>query len=152
MRHLNTPIGWLRIKEQEGRLVDIEFISKKPTTRDTPSVLEKKAEAQITKYFHGKSKKFSLALNLAGTAFQQRVWQALLQIPYGQVKTYGQLAKELKSSARAVGNACRANPVPIVVPCHRIVAASGIGGYAGKTAGPVLERKRWLLAHEGRQF
>ena len=78
-----------------------------------------------------------------------RVWQALQKIPYGEVKTYGQLAKELKSSARAVGNACRANPIPIVIPCHRIVAVSGIGGYAGKTDGPVLERKRWLLAHEG---
>ena len=84
-----------------------------------------------------------------GTAFQQRVWVALQQIPVGEVRTYGELAAELGSSARAVAQACRANPLIVLIPCHRVVSASGLGGYMGKTDGPLLEIKRWLLHHEG---
>lgn len=149
MNIINTPVGWLSIEEENAKLVDIEFMNRKTSHQYNHTVLEKETQQQLSEYFQGKNKKFNLPLNLSGTTFQMRVWQALQKIPYGQVKTYGQLAKELKSSARAVGNACRANPIPIIIPCHRIVAASGIGGYAGKTSGPVLERKRWLLAHEG---
>ena len=83
----------------------------------------------------------------AGTHFQQRVRQALLKIPDGSVKTYGQLADELKSGSRAIGQACRSNPVAVLVPCHRVVAAAGIGGYMG--ASGHLHIKRWLLRHEG---
>ncbi|RRQ22686.1 methylated-DNA--[protein]-cysteine S-methyltransferase [Thiohalobacter thiocyanaticus] len=92
-----------------------------------------------------------LDLAPAGTVFQQRVWRALQAIPCGAVLTYGELAAELGSAPRAVGQACRRNPVPVLVPCHRVVARSGIGGYAGATAGPRLAMKQWLLAHEGRQ-
>lgn len=84
-----------------------------------------------------------------GTAFQRRVWQALTAIPPGQVRTYGELARALGSSPRAVGNAARANPWPLVVPCHRLVASQGLGGYGGQTRGQGLAIKRWLLAHEG---
>jgi len=89
---------------------------------------------------------------LQGTDFQRRVWRALSKIPYAEVKTYGQLAKELQTSARAIGNACRQNPLPIIIPCHRIVASHGIGGFAGKTTGSHIDAKRWLLAHETRCF
>lgn len=152
MHNFNSPIGWLRIQSENGNLVDIEFMQRKPAVARSPSRLEANAVAQLGKYFQKKKQKFNLPLNLNGTDFQRRVWQALQNIPYGQVKTYGQLAKELNSSPRAIGNACRANPFPIVIPCHRVVAANGLGGYAGKTSGPVLERKRWLLAHEGYQI
>lgn len=83
-----------------------------------------------------------------GTLYQQRVWQALQQIPVGEVRTYGELSAQLKSSPRAVAQACRANPLPILIPCHRVVSASGLGGYMGQTTGPMLEIKRWLLHHE----
>ncbi len=89
-----------------------------------------------------------------GTAFQQRVWQALTAIPTGEVMTYGALAKQLNSSARAVGNACRRNRFPLLIPCHRVVSAAGIGGYAGDTLekqrGRIhfLQIKQWLLTHE----
>lgn len=149
---LNSPIGWLRIKSENGNLVDIEFMQRKPVVEQSPSRLETNTVAQLSQYFQNKKQKFNLPLNLNGTDFQRRVWQALQNIPFGQVKTYGQLAKELNSSPRAIGNACRANPFPIVIPCHRVVAANGLGGYAGKTSGPVLERKRWLLLHEGYQI
>ena len=83
-----------------------------------------------------------------GTSFQRRVWAALLEIPPGRTVTYGGLAARLGSSPRAVGGACRANPVPILIPCHRVVAADGAGGYSGARAGPRLEVKGWLLEHE----
>ena len=84
-----------------------------------------------------------------GTPYQRRVWLALQQIPVGEVRTYGELSAELKSSPRAVAQACRANPLPILIPCHRVVSASGLGGYMGKKSGTELEIKRWLLHHEG---
>lgn len=115
----------------------------------------KKIKDELDCYFRNSSFQFSLACDiLQGTPFQQRVWQALKDIPSGHVKTYGELAKELNSSARAVGNACRHNSFPVIIPCHRIVSASGIGGYAGDTLdlqkGQInyLQIKQWLLAHE----
>lgn len=85
-----------------------------------------------------------------GTPFQRRVWQAMGKIPPGQTRRYGELAQELGSSARAVGGACRANPIPLLIPCHRVVAASGQGGFAGAQDGRLVELKRWLLTHEQR--
>lgn len=84
-----------------------------------------------------------------GSDFQRRVWALLRSIPCGEVMTYGDAAKVLGSSARAVGNACRANPTPIIVPCHRIIAQNGLGGFGGAMAGRSLAIKRWLLRHEG---
>ncbi|MGK0673659.1 MAG: methylated-DNA--[protein]-cysteine S-methyltransferase [Halothiobacillaceae bacterium] len=84
----------------------------------------------------------------AGTPFQQRVWRALAEIPLGQTRTYGELATRLGTSPRAVGGALRANPIPIIIPCHRILAAQGLGGYAGASE-EGRRRKAWLLAHEG---
>jgi methylated-DNA-[protein]-cysteine S-methyltransferase len=88
-------------------------------------------------------------LHAAGTAFQQRVWQAMREIPLGETISYGALAKQLNSSARAVGNACRTNPIPIIIPCHRIVAKHGIGGFSGMIQGTRITMKEWLLRHEG---
>jgi methylated-DNA-[protein]-cysteine S-methyltransferase len=86
----------------------------------------------------------------AGTPFQLRVWHALMAIPAGQPATYGALAKRLGTGARAVGQACGANPLPILIPCHRVVAASGLGGFMHSAAGTPLDVKTWLLAHERR--
>ena len=98
------------------------------------SIFAKKILNELDCYMNDAKFQFSLACNIQlGTPFQQRVWQSLIKIPSGKVKTYGELAKELNSSARAVGNACRHNPFPVMIPCHRIVSASGIGGYAGDT-------------------
>ncbi|MGD8812578.1 MAG: methylated-DNA--[protein]-cysteine S-methyltransferase, partial [Thioalkalispiraceae bacterium] len=84
-----------------------------------------------------------------GTSFQQKVWKTMLNIPPGKVMSYGEIAKKLNSSPRAVGNACRANPLPLLVPCHRVVSQAGLGGYGGETSGKRLAIKRWLLSHEG---
>jgi methylated-DNA-[protein]-cysteine S-methyltransferase len=85
----------------------------------------------------------------AGSPFQRRVWQAISAIPSGRTRTYGEIAAELGSAPRAVGGACRANPYPLLVPCHRVIGAAGLGGFAGDASGRLIAIKRWLLAHEG---
>ena len=92
------------------------------------------------------------SLSPEGTLFQKSVWHELTKIPIGQTRTYGEIANKLNSSARAVGNACRKNPIQIIIPCHRVVSAKGLGGYAGKTEGKQIKIKRWLLSHEGVQL
>jgi methylated-DNA-[protein]-cysteine S-methyltransferase len=104
---------------------------------------------KIEQYLEDARSDLELDLELDGTPFQRHVWQALRAIPPGRTLTYGELAQRIGSGARAVGNACRANPCPLVVPCHRVVAAKGLGGFAGERSGRKLEIKRWLLHHEG---
>ena len=102
---------------------------------------------QLTEYFSGTRRKFDLPLRLQGTAFQQRVWRELTEIPYGETWSYGQLAKRIDKpgASRAVGLANGRNPISILVPCHRVIGADGsMTGYGGG-----IERKQWLLAHEG---
>jgi methylated-DNA-[protein]-cysteine S-methyltransferase len=104
--------------------------------------------APFDAYFQGPSRRIDVRCNLSGTPFQRRVWRLIAAIPPGATRTYGELATALGSSARAVGGACRANPCPLVVPCHRVVARHGLGGFAGDRGGRLLDIKRWLLSHE----
>ncbi len=103
---------------------------------------------ELEAYFADPRHRLACAIVPAGSEFQRRVWSLIASIPPGSTRTYGALAQQLGSSARAVGNACRANPVPLRVPCHRVVAAQGLGGFAGDRDGRLLAIKRWLLAHE----
>jgi methylated-DNA-[protein]-cysteine S-methyltransferase len=108
------------------------------------------AREQLEAYFAGRLEIFSLELSPAGTPFQQRVWRALLEIPFGATESYGELARRigLPQAARAVGLANGRNPISIVIPCHRVIGADGsLTGYGGG-----IERKKWLLAHEQRHF
>lgn len=144
---IETPMGTVGVTVEDGLLtaVDLEPEALESGCGDLPAaVLD-----QVAGYFADGSKGFDLPLEPAGTAFQQSVWRALQTIPAGETVTYGQLARRLGTSARAVGGACRANPCPIVVPCHRVVARNGLGGFAGDTSGRKLAVKRWLLRHEG---
>ncbi|MFO7542412.1 MAG: methylated-DNA--[protein]-cysteine S-methyltransferase, partial [Thiobacillus sp.] len=93
---------------------------------------------------------FDLPFSPLGTPFQKKVWRALTHIPAGHPATYGALAKQLGTAARAVGQACGSNPLPILIPCHRVVAASGLGGFMHASTGRPLDIKTWLLAHERR--
>lgn len=127
----------------------VDFISQawsQPPYAPTP--FAKEIVRQFNAYFFAGTPYFSLPLAPSGSEFQQRVWQQLRQIPYGQSVTYGRLAHHLGSSARAVGGACRRNPIPLLVPCHRVVAAAGLGGFSGHREGPMLRLKGWLLALE----
>ena len=103
---------------------------------------------QFNAYFIDPNHTFTLPTLITGTAFQERVWSLMRAIPCGQTRTYGDVAKQLQSCAQAVGNACRANPFPIITPCHRIVAKAGIGGFGGATDGELLTIKRRLIEHE----
>ncbi len=130
-----------------GRLRRVDWLSPiEATTPDWPAEL-REWKSLLQRYFV-KPRPLPLPLELHGTDFQSRVWQALRGIPPGEVSTYGELASQLHTSPRAVGNACRQNPCPLVVPCHRVVGRNGIGGYAGHTDGETLDIKRWLLRHE----
>jgi len=148
---IDTPVGRLQIKIDGEQLSHIQLNSQSDLIVAQTS-FGKKVTGQIDKYFEAAEYEFDLSLLQTGTEHQMRVWTALCQIPSGSVLTYGQLAKKIGSSARAIGNACRNNPLPIVVPCHRIVAASDIGGFSGAQQGVLLEIKRRLLNHEGLSF
>ena len=145
---LSTPIGDIGFCINENALDSIDFYSKGESAV-SKTRLSALVSAQLHSYFTNPLTGFDIPLSAKGTAFQKRVWSALKKIPVGETRSYGELAKILKSSPRAVGNACRRNPIPIVIPCHRIVSASGIGGFAGEKEGENIRIKRWLLAHEG---
>ncbi|RUO25426.1 hypothetical protein CWE09_01435 [Aliidiomarina minuta] len=109
-----------------------------------------RVQEQLGTYLRQSDYSFDLPLAPEGTDFQCWVWQQMSAIPAGQVRTYGEIAKLRNSAARAVGGACRANPLPLFIPCHRIVSRSGIGGYSGQwQEGERIDVKRWLLTHEG---
>lgn len=145
---IHSPIGILGITLADDCITKIELFAKRKNS-PLPKLQELEIKTQLKAYFLGQKKQFSLPLKYLGTPFQKCVWQALLDIPYGQTKTYGQIAKQLKSSAQAIGNACRANPIPLIIPCHRVVSAVGIGGFAGKTTGKRINVKQYLLQLEG---
>ena len=145
MPHLTvpSPVGPLSLVEDNGCLIRLDWRAA-AGGEETPLLVE--ARAQLAAYFAGKLRTFDLPLALAGSRHQQQVWQAMQRIPYGQTRSYGEVASELGSAPRAVGGACGRNPLPILIPCHRVVASAGkLGGYSG---GEGAETKRRLLQLE----
>lgn len=144
IRHtVASPLGPLTLTEQGGALVALDW--GRSDAADAPSPLLREAEMQLGAYFAGQLKRFDLPLAPEGTDFHKSVWDALLAIPYGETFTYGELARGLRSFARAVGIGCGANPIPIIIPCHRVVGVNSLGGYSGQGG---LATKRRLLALE----
>jgi len=146
---LNAPFGVLGIHCMDDVLTGIEFLA--PDTRPLlpRNAFAQKVCEQLSAYFADADFHFDLPLKPGGTEHQNKVWQAMCAIPRGQVQTYGDLAAQIVSSPRAVGQACGNNPIPIVIPCHRVVGKSGMGGFMHHSEGDALDIKRWLLAHEG---
>lgn len=141
---VNTPVGSLTVVEREGAIVAVHW-GKAKREHETPLLAA--AKAQLDGYFFCGLKNFELPLAPAGAEFDQRVWRAMLEIPYGRTKTYGEIATALGGTARDVGTACGRNPIPILIPCHRVVGADGaMIGYSG---GAGVESKVALLALEG---
>ncbi len=141
---LHSPIGDLTLSEEDGRLVSLDWGW---GCLQEPTPLLESARTQLEEYFDGKRRDFDLPLAPHGSDFQRRVWDALLAIPYGEVRRYSQLAAALGSAPRAIGTACGRNPLPIIIPCHRVVAiGGGLGGYSGMDG---IETKRTLLTLEG---
>ncbi|MGD8325582.1 MAG: methylated-DNA--[protein]-cysteine S-methyltransferase [Sphingomonadales bacterium] len=141
---LHSPVGDITLSEDDGAIVALDWGWGRDQD-ETP--LLKEAVRQLNRYFDGEEIEFDLPLRPYGTKFQQSVWKKMLSIPYGKTMTYGEMAGELNSVARAVGGACRINPIPIIIPCHRVLAANGkLGGY---TADGGIETKEALLRLEG---
>ena len=176
---VSSPVGELTVFEEDGAIVALEWgragesprankeravppIGGQKRGSQKPSMLLNRAARQLDEYFEGQRKTFDLPLKPAGTPFQRKVWARLAAIPCGATLTYGALAKKLGSGARAVGGACGANPIPILIPCHRVLGArgriparfkgcapiwarGGLGGYSGEGG---VATKQFLLAHE----
>ncbi|MGJ8619407.1 MAG: methylated-DNA--[protein]-cysteine S-methyltransferase [Methylophilaceae bacterium] len=144
---VKAPFGAVGISVQ-GMQVAIELLTEKYQPKSAEHKLAKQVEDQIQAYFGDSYHYFNLPLIFKGTPFQRRVWQVISAIPRGKVMTYNEIAQELGSGARAVANACGANNLPLVVPCHRVVAKKGLGGFMrGNPKGHDV--KKWLLQHEG---
>jgi methylated-DNA-[protein]-cysteine S-methyltransferase len=145
---LTVPFGVLGIRCTEDALTGIDFLLASEKPQRATSAFAKIVCEQLLRYFENPDVQFSVPLQLNGTPHQQKVWQALIAIPRGETRSYGGLAAELKSGSQAIGQACGANPIPIIIPCHRVVSRSGLGGFMRHTSGASLDIKRWLLAHE----
>jgi methylated-DNA-[protein]-cysteine S-methyltransferase len=149
----STPFGAIGVRCAGEFVTGIEYLERQTGFRPH-SPLAKEAIRQLAAYLADADFSFDLPLKSTGTAFQHRVWEEISAIPRGTTRTYGNLAASVGSAPRAVGQACGANPLPIVVPCHRVVAASkglngGLGGFARTRGGFLVDVKRWLLRHEG---
>jgi|GEM_PF-71361 len=145
---ITTPAGKLSLHALGKQLSHCQWITDNvPEQRPRTDFLQTIVQ-QVEQYWLDPNTVFVFSRLSQGSTYCNRVWQEMCKIPSGETLTYGELAKKLQSSARAVGNACRRNPLPLLVPCHRVVSAAGIGGYAGQTQGPTLTIKRILLAHE----
>jgi len=147
MPHLTipSPLGPLHLTGADGALTALDW-GQGPA--DSPDEVLSEAAEQLADYFAGRRIAFDLPLRPAGTPYQQRVWELMRRIPYGETWTYGSMARQLGSAARAVGGACGRNPLPIIIPCHRVVGGGGAsGGYSGFGG---VETKAWLLGHERR--
>ncbi|HUM94669.1 MAG TPA: methylated-DNA--[protein]-cysteine S-methyltransferase [Candidatus Competibacter sp.] len=144
-----TPLGRLGLRMSGSALSALDYLPADAPEHPPVDPATETVTARVLAYFKDFRVPLTVPLALTGTVFQQRVWTALQAIPAGTVLTYGGLAHQLGTSARAIGGACRSNPIPIVIPCHRVVSRQGLGGYAGEVTGGLLAIKRWLLKHEG---
>lgn len=138
-----TPTGPMQIVQEDEAIVRTEWA---PMGGSDPTPLLKEAKAQIDAYFAGTLQVFDLPLKVQGSAFQQHVCSAIFAIPFGETRTYGDLAKEIGAPAQAIGGGCGGNPIPLIIPCHRVLSASGLGGFSGSHG---VETKVALLRHEG---
>ncbi|NNE50977.1 MAG: methylated-DNA--[protein]-cysteine S-methyltransferase [Sulfitobacter sp.] len=142
-RSIDTPFGTLTLIEEEGAIVALDW--RQARRQDTSALLDE-GVAQLAEYVEGRREIFDLPLRVQGSQLQRDVCDAIAAIPFGDTRTYGEIARELGVPAQAVGQACGGNPIPIIIPCHRVMGARGLTGFSG--AGGV-ETKVALLRHEG---
>ncbi len=146
--YISSPIGQVKVELAGDRVSGIDFARGRPRATGPENGASKTVARQLDEYFSGSRHEFDLELEPSGTPFQREVWRELARIPYGETRTYAQVAGAVQrpAAARAVGGACNANPISIAIPCHRVVGAGGdLTGYGGG-----MWRKRWLLEHEAR--
>ena len=140
------------VATREGRVAGIRYLPLSAESKAPSNELAERAVHQLERYRDDPDTKFDLPLLIEGTDFQRSVWEIMCAIPRGRTLTYGEVARKMGNgafdAARVVGQACGDNKLPIVIPCHRVVAASGVGGFSHTTDGYLIEVKRWLLMHE----
>lgn len=141
---IQTPIGKLGISVIGQLLTRVDFLTDDRTLISPNEEIADRIVNQLNQYFQYPSFQFNIPYQLKGTPFQNRVWQTLSKLPKQKTVSYGTLAQQLNTGARAIGNACRANPLPILIPCHRVIGREDLGGYLGKE----ISIKKWLLNHE----
>ena len=147
---MRTPFCVLGIRTADGKVTGIEYLSRSERKAAPADPVAKRVVKELERYFADPRYRMSLPLAPRGTPFQRRVWDAIAAIPVGESRTYGDIARTVHSAPRAVGQACGDNPIPLIIPCHRVVAADGsLGGFMHSTGGDPIAIKRWLLAHEG---
>ncbi len=148
---VRAPFGAMGIRTSAGLVSELVYLPPHFSEKAAQDIVAERAAQQILCYFQEPDFHFSLPLAPVGTVFQRKVWDAIAMIPRGKVSTYGILARYIQSAPRAVGQACGANWFPLIIPCHRVTAAAGLGGFAHHAEGDGfhLGVKRWLLAHEG---
>jgi methylated-DNA-[protein]-cysteine S-methyltransferase len=146
---INVPFGSVVMHVQSDYVVGIDLFPAPQQLRKSPSQFGQYVAHQMRQYFQQANLKLDIPYALAGTPFQKRVWGTISNIPAGQVLTYSELAQRVGSGPRAVANACGANKIPLLVPCHRVVAKKGLGGFMKGIEGG-LKIKEWLLAHESK--
>ncbi|MCO4890147.1 methylated-DNA--[protein]-cysteine S-methyltransferase [Cupriavidus sp. WGtm5] len=147
---LTAPFGKIGVRTDGARIQAIVYLPEHVEARAPADALTQRLAAQLEAYYANPDAVFDVPLAAAGSAFQQRVWQAICAVPRGATTTYGTIAEAIGAMPRAVGQACGQNPFPILVPCHRVVSARGIGGFSHHAEdGFYLDVKRWLLRHEG---
>jgi methylated-DNA-[protein]-cysteine S-methyltransferase len=148
-----APFAVLGIRTAGGAVTGIEYLPKTERALAPSNAIAERAVRELERYFDDPHFRFTLPMAPGGTVFRQRVWQALGEIPVGESRTYGELARQLHTAPRAVGGACSANNIALVIPCHRIVGSQGsLGGFMHAMDGDPLAIKRWLLTHEGYRF
>jgi len=140
------------VQTRDERVVEIKYLPLSAQTIPPRTPLAERAAKQLERYRDDPDTAFDLPLLIEGSELQRGVWDAMCAIPRGRTRTYGELARELGADARAIGQCCGDNRLPIVIPCHRVVAADGIGGFGHAASGYLLEAKRWLLMHEAPAF
>lgn len=146
---IRAPFAKIGLRMTDGMLELLDYLPADTLEQAPIDNASAVLVSELQAYFADAYRGFTVPLMVQGTPFQRRIWAALQAIPVGTVLTYGDLAKRLGTGARAVGSACRTNPIPILIPCHRIVGQRGLGGYTGVLTGDPLHIKRWLLQHEG---
>ncbi len=146
---LKTPIGKIAVDYQDDFVTEVHQVADqvRAISKKDPFAIE--IQKQFSAYFSRELKEFNLPfLFKQGTDYQLRVWDQIRKISFGSTITYGEIAKKIRSGPRAVGNACRRNQLLLLVPCHRVVSAAGLGGFMGDADGSLVKRKQWLLEHE----
>jgi methylated-DNA-[protein]-cysteine S-methyltransferase len=153
---IEFPVMKVAVSTRDDRVAEIRYLPPSSASMSPRNALAERAARQLERYREDADAAFDLPLLIEGSPLQRSVWEAMCAIPRGETRTYGAIAQQLGDAdykmLRAIGQACGDNRLPIVIPCHRVVAADGIGGFAHSSGGFLIEAKRWLLLHETGEF